>query len=985
MASKAKPKALAYEVGGNHFSPTERAAAALAFVSPDLPREDWVRVGMALKAELGEEGFVMFDEWSKTGQSYQANAARDAWKSFKASGPVTIATLFHLAQEAGYKPDRPPPPPPPPDPKKIERERRAELNRLRDQATAAGNAGALLKLAKPCQAHPYLKAKGVGPVKGLRVIDAAEAIRPGCKFSQEITAASGRLLLVPVINESRAVQSVEAITGDGVKRFLAGSKKKGGFFVIGEQPEAGTVYVCEGIATGLSVHEATGAPVIVAFDAGQLRAVAAIMRRRFPEARLVIAGDVDESGTGQPAAKSAAAAVDGLAILPDFEGVDGITWGDWNDLHQAAGLEAVQAQIDKALAAPPEPEPAPAAPEPEQAAGGTVPRHFRLAREHVERINSEGFPTPVCGWLRVLARVRNKADYGYGLQVEFKTVAGHVRQLVILESLLEQPQELRKKLADAGLWLNRAPNVKGLLVQYLSESTPATMALSVDRPGWQEYKAHLLPGGEILHTGDAPPLVWAGEPADPNRHGQRGLLAEWQAHQGRYCVGNPTLQFAVSIALAAKILVFVQVEGGMFHFWGEQGKGKSSTLELQVSVNSPPGAKASWEGTYTSYGQRMAMFNDADVALDEAKMAREEELVKVIYLAANGHDKSRSKEGLGLAHEAAWNVLVTSLGEMAMIRYLRDSGQRVYGGLESRCVDIQIDNHAHGVFDELHGFAGGAAFADELKRVSGLYYGTAGRAFVLRLMERYTPETIRDFVADIRKDFELQIPPNSDSAIYRAAKRFAIVAAGGELGIELGILPWQKWSAMNAALEMFEAWIKGRGGIGNRDRMEVLKQIRHYLLTHEEDQFTRNCPKCQGSGKPGMVKLGFDRKTDEPEYVTCSACAGTAISMSKTINKCGWVKRWRQADGDTVKLFHIYPEAFERDISKGHDTRTVLELLKSRKILIADGKRGPFKTKARPLHEHGAPFESSIDVYVINLDAEGWELNADVQEVDHAA
>ena len=320
-----------------------------------------------------------------------------------------------------------------------------------------------------------------------------------------------------------------------------------------------------------------------------------------------------------------------------------------------------------------------------------------------------------------------------------------------------------------------------------------------------------------------------------------------------------------------------------------------------------------------------------------------------------------------------------------MIRYLRDSGQRVYGGLESRCVDIQIDNHAHGVFDELHGFADGAAFADELKRVSGLYYGTAGRAFVLRLMERYTPATIRDFVADIRKDFELQIPPNSDSAIHRAAKRFAIVAAGGELGIQLGILPWQKWDAMNAAFEMFEAWIKGRGGIGNRDRMEVLKQIRHYLLTHEEDQFTRNCPKCQGGGKPGLVKLGFNRTTDEPEYVTCSACNGTAVQLTKTINKCGWVKRWRQADGDTVKLFHIYPEAFEREISKGHDTRTVLELLKERKILLADGKRGPFKTKARPLHEYGAPSESAIDVYVVNLDAEGWELNADVQEVDHAA
>jgi putative DNA primase/helicase len=999
MAGKAKTKPLSYEFGGNHFSPEETVCRYLQFIDPG--HEDWFFVLCGIANELGEAGKSIAENWSAGWQKFNQAKFASSWKSAMSNNYMRdMGVLRKLATAGGYhdEPGQKPAPPPPPDPKRVERERRAELKRLRDQASAAGNAAAVWKMARPCKGHAYLKDKGVvGPFKGLRVIDAAEAIRPGCSFGPSITPESGLLLLIPIFDETGALQSLEAITEDGQKGFFAGAKKAGGLFVIGEKADAGTVYVVEGLATGLSVHGATGAPVIVGFDAGNLKAVAEITRRRFPEARIVIAGDLDESQTGQRKAKAAAAAVNGIAILPDFATVDDREFGDWNDLHQVAGLESVQAQIESALAAPAEPAPAaqatgensPVDSVSRSTADNALPRDFRLTAEHVQWINKEGFPTPICGWLRVLARVRNVADYGYGLHIEFKTVAGHVRQLVILESLLEQPQELRKKLADAGLWLNRAPNVKGFLVQYLSEATPATMALSVDRPGWQEYRAYVSSGGEILHIGDAPPLVWAGEPGDPARHGQRGSLAEWQAHQGRYCVGNPTLQFAVSIALAAKILVFVQVEGGMFHFWGEQGKGKSSTLELKVSVNSPPGAKGSWEGTYVSYGQRMALYNDADVSLDEAKLAKEEDLVKVIYSAANGTDRSRSKEGLGLAREKTWKVLVSSTGEMPMIRYLRDSGQRVYGGLESRCIDIQVDNRAHGVFDELHGFTGGAsigaAFADELRRVSGLYYGTAGRAFVLRLMEAYTPETIRAFVADIRKDFDLQIPANADSAIHRAAKRFAIVAAGGELGIELGILPWQKWSAMNAALEMFEAWIKGRGGIGNRDRMEVLKQIRHYLLTHEEDQFTRNCPKCQGGDKPGMVKLGFDREKDKPEFVTCSACNGTAVMLTKTINKCGWVKRERRFDGDAVKLFHIYPEAFEREISKGHDTRTVLELLKSRKILEADGKRGPFKTKARPLHEHGAPFESSIDVYVINLDAEGWELNADVQEVDHAA
>ncbi|MBR5675468.1 MAG: PriCT-2 domain-containing protein, partial [Neisseriaceae bacterium] len=35
-------------------------------------RETWVRVGTALKTEFGEQGFEMFDTWSKTAKNYNA-------------------------------------------------------------------------------------------------------------------------------------------------------------------------------------------------------------------------------------------------------------------------------------------------------------------------------------------------------------------------------------------------------------------------------------------------------------------------------------------------------------------------------------------------------------------------------------------------------------------------------------------------------------------------------------------------------------------------------------------------------------------------------------------------------------------------------------------------------------------------------------------------------------------------------------------------
>ncbi|RIV74810.1 hypothetical protein D2V84_10080, partial [Burkholderia pseudomallei] len=81
------------------MSEFERARVALGYVPPD-DRDTWSQVGMALKAEFGEEGFALWNEWSQGAQNYNGKDARDVWKSFK-GGKITINTLFHLAKQGG--------------------------------------------------------------------------------------------------------------------------------------------------------------------------------------------------------------------------------------------------------------------------------------------------------------------------------------------------------------------------------------------------------------------------------------------------------------------------------------------------------------------------------------------------------------------------------------------------------------------------------------------------------------------------------------------------------------------------------------------------------------------------------------------------------------------------------------------------------------------------------------------------------------------
>lgn len=92
-------------------------AAALAYIPANLPRDEWARLGMAVHSEFSDEtGFDLFDTWSSTAANYDARACRDAWKSFKPSGPVGIGTLLHVAKSYGFtlpKPDEAAPRPSP--------------------------------------------------------------------------------------------------------------------------------------------------------------------------------------------------------------------------------------------------------------------------------------------------------------------------------------------------------------------------------------------------------------------------------------------------------------------------------------------------------------------------------------------------------------------------------------------------------------------------------------------------------------------------------------------------------------------------------------------------------------------------------------------------------------------------------------------------------------------------------------------------------
>lgn len=214
--------------------------------------------------------------------------------------------------------------------RQVVRERIRAAQRLRDAETmrrndeAASAARAIWEAAALAVVHPYLTAKGVKP-HGLRV---------------------GRYgnLLVPMRDAGGHLLSLQTIGADGSKRFMAGGQVKGCYHSIGAIKDR--LVVCEGYATGATIHEDTGDAVACAFSASNLLPVTQSLRKKYPALAIVIAADDDAHlavNTGLQSAKIAALSIRAPVVVARHLDRDPTQPCDFNDLHALYGPDAVRA------------------------------------------------------------------------------------------------------------------------------------------------------------------------------------------------------------------------------------------------------------------------------------------------------------------------------------------------------------------------------------------------------------------------------------------------------------------------------------------------------------------------------------------------------------------------------------------------------------------------------------------------------------------
>lgn len=804
--------------------------------------------------------------------------------------------------------------------KEADRARMEALQLIRDteeakrRKAAARKAAALWEAGKPASAdHPYLLRKAVQPVDSLRQLDAAVVTSLlGYTPKSSGEALVGDILIAPVHIDG-ILSTCELIDGDGRKSAISGGAKASGYWAAQPMPDDSydlVLFIGEGVATMLTVREASSHACIAALSSGNLCLVAKAMRKRYPKALLVLVADlVKASGEPDDHAVQTTALVNGRLLIPRFDGDRAPGDTDINDMAVRRGMGEVRATIDELLHGPAVAQEAPQGDEAQLPApvpklkkkrlysdsethkygGGT----FDVSSHGVyfigtDKDGNEQSEKWICSKLVVVAKTRDDKGKEWGRLLEWRDDDCQRHQWAMpMELLQSDGTDMRRELARLGLSIAPGRAQRDLLASYVQVWPVEHRARCVERLGWHGA-VYVTPTESIGQEEEI--VVFQNAHAIDPALSTSGTLQDWRASVARLAAGNSRFVFALSTAFAGPLANVIGEDSGGFHLRGGSSSGKTTALKVAASVwGNPSSFPRLWRATANGLEGLAALHNDGLLILDELSQIDPKEAGEAAYMLANGQGKVRASRSGEARQSARWRLLFLSAGEESLTALMARAGRKTNAGQEIRLADIDADAGAGmGAFEELHDQLTPAAMALAIKDAAVRNHGMAGVAW-LRHIVADRPNLPDDIAAGIKGFVDDAVPADAAGQVLRVARRFGLVAVAGELATSYGITGWQPGESMTAAHKCFKVWLAAFGGAGNREERNVLSQVRAFFEAHGASRFE------------DMNATGDQR----------------------IINRAGFYRTG--ANGE--REFLVLPEAFKRDVCNGFHVPTATKLL----------------------------------------------------------
>lgn len=519
-------------------------------------------------------------------------------------------------------------------------------------------------------------------------------------------------------------------------------------------------------------------------------------------------------------------------------------------------------------------------------------------------------PEFVCSRLEVLGVSRDADGYEWGRLVAVVDPDGQRHEWALPMSMLAgDGADYRAELLRMGLILAPTRKARDRLHTYISTTQSTTRVRCVSRTGWHG-PVYVL--ADTTYGADSERVIL--QTAAPAEHRTRtsGTLGEWKQEIGTLCIGNSRLAFALSCAFAAPLLYLADEESGGFHLRGPSSIGKTTALRVAGSAWGGGGVNGyvtAWRATANGLEAVAAAHCDGLLCLDELGQVAACEAGEAAYMLANGSGKSRARRDGTARAPASWRVLGLSTGEPSLADRMREAGQRVHAGQETRLVDISADvGTGMGVFEVLHGFDSAERLARHLRDATGRLYGVAIREYLARITADVG--ALADALRAARRRWvDANCPAGADGQVERVAARFGLVAAAGALATTMQLLPWPEGEAERAAAACFGSWLTARGGIGSTEITMGIAQVRRFIEAHGASRFQRH--------------------NDAAQLVA---------------NRAGFVRD----DGNGHVEYLIMPGAWREELCEGYDPGAIARALSDAGHLVPDSDGKPCRRERVP-------------------------------------
>ncbi|MBJ6724398.1 DUF927 domain-containing protein [Geomesophilobacter sediminis] len=529
--------------------------------------------------------------------------------------------------------------------------------------------------------------------------------------------------------------------------------------------------------------------------------------------------------------------------------------------------------------------------------------------------------------LEIVAFTRDTAQENWGRLLSFHDPDGHRHQLSIPMAMLSGGgEECLRLLLSGGLTITTNAPHRKLLISYIQEYHPKsrTMARCTDRIGWHQSGTYVLPEQSFGSSDEL--IIYQSPHGSTHAFEQKGELADWQRTVGGLCIGNSRLAFAVSAAFAGPLLSLIGAESGGFNFCGGSSSGKTTALQVAISICGGPKYMQRWRGTVNGLEATAALHNDGFLALDELAQVDPRVAGEVVYMIANESGKARATKTCGAKQKATWRLIFLSAGEISLSTHMASAGKESMAGQETRLADVPADaGKGFGIFENLHGIEHPSKFADVLKQGSATHYGTPLVAWLEKLTQ-ISQQAVASNVKAKQKEFLSALAiEGAGGQVYRVAERFAIVAAAGEVATGFGITGWEPGEAFRSATSCFRAWLDGRGGTDQSEYDKMKLRLRHFLEQHGDSRFT-----TIDDDRPVPNRAGFrsrDAKSGLYEYYILTGCwkkdvcAGfDSKAMARYLAECGFLKLSSKGEAyvtkrfpglPSTKCYHVLPSLFD--------------------------------------------------------------------------